>query len=185
MRLSLRKLASCGVLLIVLLVTPSAGQTAESRSAGGDAGKSNVLITVRLVRIEAGRDVPTKSYTLVVADGTTGSKLLSGQRVPFPAGGAGDEAATEGEAIRSFVYQNIGFVVEAGAWIVDEETIKLVADLEDSRIHENEDGKPPIVETRQLAINALMKNGVPLELTRVEGASDDSGFVEVEARILQ
>jgi len=49
---------------------------------------------------------------------------------------------------------------------------------------EDEDGGPPTVETHQVSVNAILENGVPMELTRVEGILDKPGFVEVEAKIL-
>ncbi len=44
---------------------------------------------------------------------------------------------------------------------------------------------PPHVETRQLSVNAVLTPGEPLEVGRVEGIRDRSGFVEVEAKILR
>ncbi len=61
---------------------------------------------------------------------------------------------------------------------------ELHATLEDSEVEAGQDGKPPSVETRQLSINAILTPGEPLEVGRVEGIRDRSGFVEVEARIL-
>ena len=179
MKLCFRILTATAVLLALLVtVPPAAAQTEVSQATEKVASKANVLITVRIGKFEDSKRVPVKSYHLVVADGTPGSKLLSGRRVPFPTGsGSGDEGG--------MVYQNIGFVTEARAWIVDKKTIKLVAVIEDSRISEGEDGKMPIVETRQLEVNVMLTNGVPLDLTRVEGITEHSGFVEVEASILR
>ena len=38
---------------------------------------------------------------------------------------------------------------------------------------------------RQLGINVMLTDGVAIDLTRVEGITDQSGFVEVEATILR
>ena len=62
--------------------------------------------------------------------------------------------------------------------------IKLIATLEDSKVEAGKDGMPPSVETRQLSINAMLTPGEPLEVGRIEGIRDRSGFVEVEAEIL-
>jgi len=41
------------------------------------------------------------------------------------------------------------------------------------------------VQTRQMRVNAVLTDGVPLELTRGEGVMDRPGFVEIEAKILR
>jgi hypothetical protein len=176
-------------LLSVLLVAApiAAAQAEEAPAPDKNIGKTNVLITLRIGKLEDSKRIPVKSYQLVVADGTPGSKLLSGQRVPFPTASkqSTDEAGDGSEDASAFIYQNVGFVAEARAWLVDEKTIKLIAEIEDSRVREGQDGEPPVVETRQLRVNAMLTDGVPLELTRVEALNDQSGFVEVEARILR
>lgn len=167
---SLYRIAGTAVLLVSLAVSPFA-VAQEEAAEPEESSTANVLLVVRIGKLENGQRIPVKEYNLIVADGTPGSNLLSGQRVPFP----GDEG---------HVYQNIGFSTHARAWILGPKTIKLVADIEDSRLREGERGAP-IVETRQLGINAMLTDGVPLELTRVDGITDNSGFVEVEARILR
>jgi len=173
------------LLVFVAAATLAASQTDSTPAPFKDASKANVLITIRLGKIEGSDRIPVKSYDLVVADGTSGSKLLSGQRVPFPTASmpSADGSGDEGGATQAFVYQNVGFVVEARAWLVDKNKIKLIADIEDSRVRDGKGGEPPIVETRQLRVNAILTDGEPLELTRVE-SEDQSGFVEVEAKIL-
>jgi len=136
-------------------------------------GKTNVELIFKMGRIEDGKKVQYKSYRLIVADGE-GSRLLAGQRVPFPADDGGP-----------VVYQNIGFATEAQVLILDKKTIKVIADIEDSRLVDVEAGAPPRVETRQLAVSAILTDGIPLELTRVEGVADISGYVDLEARILR
>ena len=173
-----RTILAGGVLLVMLLVTAAPFAIAQGESAP-QASKFNVMVTVRIGRLEGGKRVPVKSYSLVVADGTVGSKLLSGKRVPFPAAGDGSDGGAR------VVYQNIGFVSEMRAWIVDENTIKLVADIEDSSIEEGGGGGLQTVTTRQLSVNAILTDGVPLELTRLDAVTDISGYVEVEARILR
>jgi hypothetical protein len=137
------------------------------------AEKANVELIFKMGRIEDGKRVQYKSYRLVVADGD-GSRLLAGQRVPFP----GDDGGPA-------VYQNIGFATEAQVLMLDKNTIKVVADIEDSRLVDGEAGAPPRVETRQLAVSAILTDGISLELTRVEGVADISGYVDLEARILR
>ena len=171
-----RILAISGVLLVL---APMVAAQTDSQNLGS---KTNILITVRMGTIENGKKIPTKSYSLIVASGTMGSKLLAGQRVPFPA--TAGEAAAEADGARRIVYQNVGFVTEMKAWVMDKQKIKLVADIEDSRIAAGKPGEPPSVETRQLAVNAILTDGVPLELTRMDGVTDQAGFVEVEAKIL-
>ena len=152
--------------------TPASGAAAEPRA--------NVKVTIRLGRLENGQRRPTKSYDLVVAPDTAGSKLLAGARVPLPVG----EDRAEGDGAK-FVYQNIGFSAEAMVWILSNGKIKLLGSFEDSRLAEAGAGKPPVVETRQLSVNTVLTDGQALEVTRVDGGTDPSGYVEVEAKILR
>ena len=168
-----RAIVICGVLAGLLA---AAGPVLAQPAAETEV--ANVAVKFRLGRIENGKRSVVKTYDLVVASGAVGSTLLSGHRVPFPmANGEGDGTMPR------IVYQNIGFVTKVEAWIVGDKTIRIQADLEDSRIREADSG-PPTVETRQLTVNAVLRDGEPLELTRVESEIDPSGFVEVEARIL-
>ena len=180
----MRRLLIAGVLAPVLLLAATVVTAQAEAEQGSDA---NVLITVRMWRLEGDLRVAVKSSTLVVADGTPGSRLLAGERVPFPTskGTLADKLDPDAEATASFAYRNIGFVTEIRAWILDKTTIKVIAEIEDSRVRQSEDGKPPTVETRQLTVNAILTDGEPLELTRVEGVTDQSGFVEIEAKILR
>ena len=154
---------------------------AESPDSGATAAgpAENVMLTVRIGQLEGNKRVAVKSYDLVVVSGGLGSKLLSGARVPFPASDEDDGDADE------WIYQNIGFTTEVHAWVMEDGRIKLIATLEDSEVEAGQDGKPPSVETRQLSINAILTPGEPLEVGRVEGIRDRSGFVEVEAKILR
>ena len=161
------------ILIALLSATPIA--MAQSQSATNSAPEDvNILIQFRMGTLEDGKRVPTKTYDLIVSTGTSGSKLLSGLRVPFPTSTGGD----------GIVYQNVGFTTEVLTWILDKKRIKLLANIENSIVIEDEDGGPPSVETRQVSVNAILENGVPMELTRVEGILDKPGFVEVEATIL-
>jgi len=112
-------------LLLVAVVVPcrAAEPSAEPRG--------NVKVTIRLGRLENGQRRPTKSYDLVIAPETPGSKLLAGARVPLPVGEG--EKSEAGEGAR-FVYQNIGFSAEAQAWILANGKIKLMGLIEDSRL---------------------------------------------------
>ena len=85
------------------------------------------------------------------------------------------------------VYQNVGFATEVRVWVLDPKTIKVMADIEDSRVIDGEGGAPPSVETRQLSINAILTDGEALEVTRGQGVTQTrpGGFVEVEAQILR
>ena len=177
---SIRRLLIAGALLPVLMLAASVA-TAQAQAEPGS--NVNVLITVRMGKLEGELRVPVKTYCLVVADGTPGSKLLSGERVPFPTEMGTLADRFDGDA--DIAYRNIGFATEIRAWIVDKKLIKIVADIEDSRVRQGKDGEPPTVETRQLAVNAILTDGVPLELTRVEGVTTQSGFVEIEAKILR
>jgi hypothetical protein len=93
-----------------------------------------------------------------------------------------DKAAADGAR---FVYQNIGFSAEAMVWILSSGKIKLVGSFEDSRLSEAVAGRPPVVETRQLSVNTVLTDGQPMEVTRVDGGTDPSGYVEVEAKVLR
>jgi hypothetical protein len=186
----LRKLAAVmsGALLAVLvapaLCTPAGAEEAKAPSPAEP--QTDVRVTIRLGRVEQGKRNVLKSYDLVVAAGTVGSKLMSGARVPIPT--AGSDAAdkgTGGDGSTRFVYQNIGFSVDAKVWIIGDKKLKLLAEIEDSRLKERAAGQPPIVETRQLSMNAILSDGTPMEVTRVEGEADLTGFVEIEAKILR
>jgi len=161
---------AAAILLALVFVAPMA---AQADNTGLVEGKANVQLIFKMGTIENGQKSQMKSYRLVVAEGPVGSKLLVGQRVPFP----GDEG--------SIVYQNVGFATEARVWMVDKNTIKVVADIEDSRVVDGLDGNPPSVETRQLTVSAVLTEGVGLELTRVDGVADISGYVELEAKVLR
>ena len=155
---------------LISTLLPFAALAAEEKPASEP--QPNVKVTIRLGKLEQGKRQVLKTYDLVVAPETNGSKLLSGSRVPIPTG-------TE------IVYQNIGFSAEAMVWLVGGGRIKLNAKLEDSRLVERLEGKPPHVETRQLAVNAVLSDGKTMEVTRVEGSTDPSGFVEIEATVLK
>ncbi|HEX6853647.1 MAG TPA: hypothetical protein VF139_19780 [Candidatus Polarisedimenticolaceae bacterium] len=162
----LRKIAA--TLIVSLLALGHA--VAQEKSA--PAPQPNVKVTIRLGKIEQGKRNVLKTYDLVVAPDTTGSKLLSGSRVPIPTGS-------------EVVYQNIGFSCEAMVWLVGDGKIKLAAKIEDSRLSDKVANAAPFVETRQLSVNAVLTDGKPMEVTKVEGAIDPSGFVEVEAAVLK
>lgn len=184
-----RLVPTAGVLLLTLvLAAPLPAQTEPTEGSTQAGSKTNVLLTFRMGTIEGGKRTTVKSYTLIVAEGNQGSKLLAGERVPFPAWTAGD--GSDGEGTQAFVYQNIGFSTSVRVWLVDTNRIEIVADIEDSRVRPSEDGTPPTVETRQLTVNAILTDGVPLELTQVEVVTRktgfvETGFVEVEAKILR
>jgi len=172
MNRSSNSLAAGTILLALLLAAPVLAQDDSAM------GTTNVLMTFRMGTLDGETKTVVKTYSLIVAEGSMGSKLLSGKRVPFPTAG-------EGDAGPAFVYQNIGFSTEMRAWVLDKKRIKIVASIEDSRVVPGEDGGPPSVETRQLEVNAILTDGVALELCRAEGVTDNAGFVEVEAQILR
>jgi hypothetical protein len=162
-------------LVAALLAAPAIRAQAAEEAAGTTP---NIMVTFRMGKLEDGKRIQVKAYDLVVAGGMRGSRLLSGERVPIP--------TSEGEDERqAYVYQNIGFTTSVEAQIIGEDKILLLAEIEDSRIRDGEEGEPPVVETRQLSVNVILTDGVPLALTRVEGLSDQPGYVEVEASILK
>lgn len=187
----LRKLAAlaCGAVVAALiapaLCAPAFAEETKASAATAET-QTDVRITVRLGKLDQGKRTVMKSYDLVVVAGSSGSKLLSGSRVPIPTAthepsdkGAGGDASTE------FVYQNIGFSIEAKVWLVGDKKIKILGALEDSRLTDRIPGQPPVVETRQLSVNAVLADGTPMEVTRVEADGMPPGFVEIEARILK
>ena len=170
--------------LLSAMIIPAGPTLAQSEPTGTSAeGGTNVLLTVRLGRLEDGKRTEVQSYNLVVVSGGPSSTLLSGARVPFPThAGDGDDDA--GAKVH-YVYQNIGFTTEAHAWVLPDGRIKLIASLENSFVQKPEDAtEPPHVETRQLSVNAILKPGKAMEVTRIEGIRDSSGFVEIEANVL-
>ena len=166
---------------LILVAAPAPSRAQEPPASNPVAEpRGNVKVTIRLGRLENGQRRPMKSYDLVVAPETAGSKLLAGARVPLPVGDDKAEAAGA-----RFVYQNIGFSAEAMVWILSNGKIKLQGNFEDSRLSEAVGGRPPVVETRQLSVNTVLTDGQPMEVTRVEGGTDPSGYVEVEAKVLR
>jgi hypothetical protein len=156
----------------VALGIASVAMAAAEPAKGAAADGQNVKLTVRLGLLVDGGRTNVKSYELVLIDGGVSSKLLSGARVPF--------RGPEGP-----VYQNIGFTTEAHAWVLEDGRIKIVATIEDSRLVETGADRPPTVETRQVAVNAILEPGEPMEVTRVDGIRDQSGFLEIEAKVVQ
>ena len=181
-----RTILVAGMLVAVLLAAPTAmAQTPDATDSV--AAGVNILIQFRMGTIDGDSRSVEKSYTLIVASGSLGSSMLAGRRVPFPTVDSGFSrgSADDSTPARAIVYQNIGFATNAEAMVIDGNKIRLRADIENSRIVESEDGGLPIVETRQLTINAILTDGKPLEVTCAEGVMDRPGFVEVEAEILR
>ncbi len=160
-------------------VPPATAQSEGSESATTAHTTANVRLTVRVCQLDNGKRKVVKSYNLVVAAGGSGSQLLSGARVPIPT------TADDGSSEKSFVYQNVGFSIQVEALIVEAGKIQVIASIEDSRIRDGSGDAPPTIETRQLSVNAILSDGVPLEVTRVDGVTEQSGFVEIEATILR
>lgn len=183
----LAPIASSTLLTLLVAIAPwTAVAAEETRAPAAAEPQVNVRVTIRLGKLEQGKRHLLKRYDLVVAAGTVGSKLLSGARVPIPtASGDAVGKGAEGEGSTRFVYQNIGFSTEAKVWIVGDRKIKLLAEIEDSRLGERLAGQPPIVETRQLSVNAILSDGTPMDVTSVQGEADPSGYVEIEATILR
>ena len=122
---SVRKsLITIGLLALFLFAPAVMAEDAEGSNA-------NVLITVRMGTLDGEKRTPVKSYDLIVADGSPGSSLLSGERVPFPTskGSMADTLADEGDG-PAFAYRNIGFSSEIRAWIVGKNSIKVTALIE-------------------------------------------------------
>lgn len=180
----LKRIGIAGIIL-ALLFLPAMGATDRSRETAEDEvampASVNILLTFRLGRLEDGARKDIKSYQLVVISGGSGSRLLNGARVPFPTTSSTNDETADAT---TFVYQNIGFSTEVNAWMLADGRIKVIANIEDSRIGEPVSSKPATVETRQLSVDALLTPGTPLEVARVEEIRDQSGFVEVEAKIL-
>ncbi len=178
--------AFMATVLLTATIFVSGPALAQDESTETSAGRqTNVLLTVRLGRLEGGKPTDVKSYDLVVVSGGPSSRLLSGARVPFPATAEDRDADDHDMGRVTYVYQNIGFTTEAHAWVLADGRIKLVASLEDSFVKKSEDpAQPPYVETRQLSVNAILTPGKPMEVTRVEGIRESSGFVEIEAKVL-
>jgi type II secretory pathway component GspD/PulD (secretin) len=175
---------AAAVALCLLLHAPSAGAADNPTPSASPAG--NVLLKFRIGRLEAGRRVPVRSYDLLVANDGSMARLLSGARVPIPTTSRESDApgAAEERKLTTYTYQNVGFSAEARASVVDKTKIRLSANIEDSRVKPGEAGAPPTVETRTLSVEALLTEGVPIEVVRVEG-NEESGYVEVEAKILR
>jgi Flp pilus assembly secretin CpaC len=183
----LKRAVLAGGLLVATLFSMSAVMAQSSVATGSGSTGTNILIEFRMGTIEDKTRTVVKSYSLIVASGSTGSSLLAGQRIPFPTVDSGLPENPDGDSApgRPIVYQNIGFVTTAEAMIIDENRIMLRADIENSMVVEGEGNDLPVVATRQLSVNVILTDGQPLEVTRAEGLMDRPGFVEVEARILR
>jgi hypothetical protein len=167
----------------LLIHVPPAAAADDAPAAG--LPPANILLKIRIGRLEAGKRVPVRSYDLLVTSGGSTAHLLSGARVPFPTVSRDADApgATEEKHMTTFTYQNVGFSAEAQATLVDKNKIRVSAEIEDSRVKQGEAGAPPTVETRQLSVQVVLSEGVPVEVVRVEG--EESGYVEIEAKILR
>ncbi len=88
--------AGCALALCLLAAPATPAQLAPAQAVEEES-KDNVRITVRVIRLEDGKPVPVKNYSLIVVSGPAGSKLLVGERVPFPS----TEQATDGGPVRS------------------------------------------------------------------------------------
>lgn len=163
-------------LAIAALVIASLAAPAALAQSDDDADRDDrsIEVTVRLGALDGDTRVNVKSYDIVVLAGGAGSRLLSGTRTPIPSG-------TDGKDV---VYQNVGFSSEIRAWLLDDGRIEVAAVIEDSRLVREELTAPPLVETRQLEVQTVLKPGEPLEVTRVQGILDRAGFVEIEASVL-
>ena len=170
------------LMLVALAAVPAFAQDEPTPTI---EGRINVLLTVRIGRLEGGKPTDVKSYDLLLVAGGPASRLLSGARVPIPTTAADSDGDVAGMGKVTYVYQNIGFTTEAHAWVLPDKRIRLLATLEDSFIEKaGENNGPPHVETRQVSVNAVLTSGKPMEVTRIEGIREVSGFVEVEAKVL-
>jgi len=177
-------LACCAALAIgCAALSPALAAPSDAPSAQAGV-PGNVLVTVRLGKLDAGKRTTVKSYQIVVTTEARPTQLLSGARVPIPTTAREGDASGDDKKMTAFVYQNIGFSVTASVTMVDKGKIKLSATLEDSRVKDGDTGRPPTVETRQLVLDAVLQDGVPLEVTRVD-LGEEIGFVEVEAKLLR
>jgi hypothetical protein len=168
--------------IFLLPVVVAKDQPAKTTEHKADVTASNnVLLTFRLGPLEDGVRTNIKTYKLVVSGGGSGSRLLTGARVPLPTTRRPNDDTTDDI---TFVYQNIGFSAEVNAWMLADGRVKVIANIEDSRIGEEVEGRPATIETRQLSIDSILTPGTPLEVARVENHRGKSGFVEVEATLL-
>jgi len=167
--------ACVALALVLVLAVPALAQ--QPPVAPPDP--PNILLIVRVGTREGGKRTVAKTYNLLLASGPKGSRLLSGTRVPLP-------SSTQ-EGTTQYVYQNIGFSITANAQVLPGGKVFVDALLEDSRLKgaPNAGGVPPTVETRQVAVTAVLADGAPAEVTQVEGVIDLPGFLEIEARILR
>ena len=177
-------------LALALAVAPAAADQHMEASAaphsGAKAATENVKLTVRLGRLEGDTRRDVKSYDLIVISGGVSSRLLSGARMPIPTRRSAEESPSDADPGHvAYVYQNVGFSTEAHAWVLEDGRIKVVASIEDSYIEEMTEDEPPTVETRQLTFQVVLTPGVPVEVTRIEGIRDRSGFLEIEANVVK
>jgi len=164
--------AAMAAMAFVALSPGTSGETVEAAE-----NRINVLIEVEIGNLVDGKRVVKKAYSLVVVDGGVPSKLLAGSRVPFPGGGEED----------GLVYQNVGFVTEMRVWVMESKRVRLVADIEDSRVVPAEDAStPPVVETRQVSVSAILSDKEPLQVTQIDLVEADAevGYINVTAEIL-
>ena len=80
-----------GAAVVLLALVFAAPLPAQADDTSMVEGKINVQLIFKMGKIENGQKSQVKSYRLIVAEGPVGSKLLAGQRVPFPGSDGGQE----------------------------------------------------------------------------------------------
>ena len=173
------------VLLCVLALAAlplAAEMNVPDRDKNEDSHALNVLVTIRV----GAPDAPVKSYQLVADGGGQAAKLMDGQRVPIPT--TTFQTSSPPDVIvpmTSYTYQNVGFEAEVRAWVQEDGRIKIVAEIEDSRLaDEPAAGGRPVIQTRHQRVHGTLIEGEPLRMTRVEEEGAGVRYLEILAEVL-
>lgn len=169
---------SIGSVLVLISMASVLGPavTAEENVAAPDV--PNVLITFTVGRIEAGGDVPVKSYSLLAAGDGSQAEMMTGARVPIPVSRGGGDAD---HPVTSFSYQNVGFTASVEAHVLPDGKIKLAGNIEDSSLSEPNRPGGPIIQTLDQRLVAVLSDGVPLRINSIEEADTRSLYIEIKA----
>lgn len=164
-----------------LLVVLALSVTAPLADAAGESGaRFNVLVTITSGKFQGLEKIPVRTYHVLAENGQR-TELLDGQRVPIP--------VTTFKAdvqpivpMTSYTYQNVGFSATLWARDAGAGRVQLDGVLEDSRIVA--EAAQPVIQTRSRKFQALLQDGVPTEILRVQTADTEDGYIDVTAEIV-
>lgn len=173
----MRSIACTVILVAMMLGSVGPAVTAEEKGSAPRSDVPNVLITFTVGRIDAGGNVPLKSYQLLAPGNGERVEMMTGARVPIPV-----DRATAEQPATSFSYQNVGFTAAVEALVLPDGKIQLAGNIEDSSLAGPvPSGGGPIIQTLDQRVVAVLDDGVPLRINSVEETETRSLYIEIEA----